>query len=128
MNIDKKIISVLAAGIGCVLIILYFRIAASSDVAQFLVQNEPKNEILTKAEDMLANSEFADYDIKRRIDLDIDDSLLRYAQTVLENEDALFLPIAKWKIRWSGIIHSKKEETQKISYTLAFDFNGNLTE
>lgn len=77
------------------------------------------------AEQAYQQSEFADYQLTKRIDLKIDNLLLRFAQLHVDPARD-FLPIGEWEVAWKGKVATKKEGEQDVSFTVRYDFKGNL--
>lgn len=122
-----KIASILLAALGCIFIAVSFWIADSSKVTRLLYQYVSRDQILEQAQQVYRKSEFSDYVLKRKIDLNVDASLLRYAQLSFdENKLTEFLPIGRWEIVWKGERYAKKEGKQDIGLTLTYDFKGRL--
>ncbi len=123
MNIDNKNTVILLAISGCLLIAAYFWTVSNTKTINLLHQDVPKNEILIQAEQAFNNSEFVDYEMRRKVTLNINKNLLHYAQ--LKNIET-FLPVGQWKIIWTGKVATKKEGTQDVRFTVSYDFKGNL--
>ncbi|HEX9652522.1 MAG TPA: hypothetical protein VGA99_02330, partial [bacterium] len=77
------------------------------------------------AEEAYQQSEFAKYDLTKRVEIKIDNQLLRFAQLNLDPQGH-FLPIGTWEISWQGTLESKKEGPQEVGHTLRYDFGGKL--
>ncbi|MFQ5675376.1 MAG: hypothetical protein ACE5G1_05720, partial [bacterium] len=105
-----NLIKILLGFIGCVFIVAFFVIVSQLNSFNLLKPSLPKTEILDIAETAFLDSRLAEYDLKRSIDLDLDDNLSKYAQIYLNNQrpDGFF-PLGAWKIEYSGKIQTKKE-------------------
>ncbi len=111
--------------LGCACIAAFLGIAARSKTIKLLQQHVTKNQILELAEQSYQQSEFADYQLTKKVDLKIDNLLLRFAQLHTEPTRD-FLPIGEWEVAWKGKIETKKEGQQDVSFTVRYDFKGNL--
>ncbi|MFQ5652750.1 MAG: PP2C family protein-serine/threonine phosphatase [bacterium] len=127
MKADKRLFSILAAVLGGVGIALYFIAASFSDIAAVFRLERSKDEILQKATETFQDSELAATDLSRKVSLQINKTLLTYAQTRLDHElPEEFFPVASWVIRWQGTVDTKKEGRQEVEFRLEYDFKGNL--
>jgi len=129
MFTNNKVVKILLGLFGCLCIAIFFVMQTYSKTSILLRQNISKNEILQKAEDVFQNSELADYDLRRSIDLDLDNTLSKYAQLYLNNErPGGFYPIGSWSVEWTGTTQTKKEGEIKVHFRVKYDFDGNLIE
>jgi hypothetical protein len=110
--------------LGCACIAAFFGLAARSKTVKLLHQHLSKSQILELAEAVYQQSEFAQYQLSKSVDLKVDDQLLRFAQLHLEPQQ--FLPLGEWEISWRGTIETRKEGPQDASLILRYDFKGNL--
>ncbi len=129
MFTNNKVVKILLGLLGCLCMAIFFVMQANSKTSNLLRQNISKNEILKKAEEAFQNSELADYDLKRSIDLDLDSNLSKYAQLHLNNKRPQgFYPIGSWDVAWTGKTHTKKEGEVEVRFQVKYDFDGNLIE
>ena len=124
---NKKIVAIFLAVLGCTFIGAYFYSIANSKVINLLHQQVPKTEIMARAEQAYNNSECVYECMRKEVNVTLDDKLIRYTQRYLKaKNDENFLPTGQWEITWKGKIKTKKEGTQKVSFTVRYDFHGNL--
>jgi MFS family permease len=117
--------TVLFALLGSAFIAVYIWIASESKIARLLHHQVPKNQILELADLAISQTEFLAYDLPKKVELSIDNHLLRFAQLNL-NGQTDSLPIGQWEIAWRGQIHPKKEGPQDVSFVVKYDFKGTL--
>jgi len=129
MITNNKVVKILLGLFGCLCIAIFFAMQTNSKTSTLLRQNISKNEILEKAEEAFQNSELADFDLRRSIDLDLDSNLSKYAQLHLNNERPEgFYPIGSWEVEWTGTTQTKKDGDVKVRFRVKYDFDGNLIE
>ncbi|MCG8607526.1 hypothetical protein MJD09_21405, partial [bacterium] len=126
MNRVENNRTILMALLGCLLIGVYFWVASRSKVTRLLQQELPRSEIVAIAEQAYNNSEFVYYDMRRTVELNVDNNLLRYAQVYLDDEKVADLPIGEWMVTWRGSAETKEEGVQEVVFSVHYDFEGNL--
>lgn len=123
----NKQLSIFLAVIGCMLMAAYFGLVSNSQIVQFFKQKIPKSEILAKAEKEFNNSDLADLDLTRKIQMDIDKKLLHFVQLYLNDEKYYGqVPVGQWQVTWEGELSTKKEGKQHVEFLVGYDFNGRL--
>ncbi len=127
MKTRPKLQSGAVALVGCTGIILYFILTSAFGTSDLLRLRVSRDEIVKRAKAELRQSEFTDYGLSQRISVDLNDDLMTYAQTHLDNAlPEAFYPVASWQVEWSGEAESKKDEPEEIRYLLEYDFDGTL--
>ncbi len=129
MNQLNRRVTILTACAGCLLIGLYFWLAANLPVAGILKPSVTQAEVIEQAQTIYDRSELYEYVLTREVQVELDKNLLTYAQTHLANRlpDG-FYPVASWNVTWSGQIQTKKEGPQPASLSVKYDFSGKLIE
>ncbi|RMF62269.1 MAG: hypothetical protein D6743_12305 [Calditrichaeota bacterium] len=115
------------AVLGMAGILFYFWLSSRSNLNALFRQDRSRGEIVALAEEAFQQSEFAEYKMSRRVNLDLDRTLLHYAQLRdLPREPGVFYPVAVWEVTWKGKTPTKKEGLQDVEFSLSYDFSGKL--
>lgn len=118
---DSRIRTILLAIVGLLGLALFFIAARNSKLNRIFPANISRDQVVQMAEADLHNTSISRYDLRRKVEIDVDGDLLRFAQSGLDNDSLLeLIPSYRWRIEWSG----KTEGSERVGYTLLFDNHG----
>ncbi len=127
--------------LGLLAIAAYFFLFAQSGVGPLVDSEKTQSEILAQAEALLRASPASGYELKRDVELILDEDLTRYAQLVAKRDGAWpRLPFGRWEITWqnkralpaktSGPVQVTVDDEEKkkaqVLFAPEYDFEGNL--
>ncbi len=127
MSLNKKLIPLLLALLGCLGLIFFFQITASLRAVKLLKPAHAAPEFLARANTAFEKSALAEFDLERKTSIELNRSLFAYAQTKFGGElPAAFYPIGHWRVEWRGEVETKKEGKQPAYFIVEYDFTGRL--
>lgn len=112
------------AFLGLILVASYFATFSRTELKPYIESDLSKEAILSRAEEALEQTPLAGQALRRDIEFNVWENLLRYAQMHLDDADPA-LPVARWQIRWrSGEETGDDEDTAELA--LLYDNRGGL--
>lgn len=124
LTAKKKII--IRGIIGCIAIFAYFLISAKLEMNNLIRQKISRDDALELANSEFKNSDLSNLELRQQVSVKINDDLLTYGQTKLDNKlPQEFYPVSSWLIEWAGEIETK-EGLQNVYFGIEYDFDGNL--
>ena len=122
--VKQKVIT--RAIIGCIAIFAYFLVSAKLDINNLLYQKVSREEVLEMANAEFKNSDLSNFNLKQQVSVEVNDDLLNYGQTKLNNQlPREFYPVGSWLVEWTGDVETK-EGKQEAYFKVEYDFAGNL--
>ena len=127
MKFDPRLKSLALALLGVACMLAYFWLFANSRIAGFLRPRFSQEEIIAKAEQAFQQSPLAGFDLRRNVDVRVNDNLTRFVQRAALADSAMAsLSLGYWEIAWRGNIPAENDQKQRANFRTRYDFSGKL--
>ncbi len=127
MTFDPRLKSIALALLGVAGMLAYFGLFARSRTAGFLRPRFTLEEIVAKAEQAFQQSPLAGFDLRRNVDVRVNDNLAKFVQrAALPDSAVAALSLGYWEIGWRGAIPTEKDKKERAVFKTRYDFRGKL--
>lgn len=127
MKFDPRLKSIALALLGVACMLAYLWLFANSRIAGFLRPRFSQDEIAAQAEQAFQQSPLADFDLRRNVEVRVNDNLTKFVQkAALPDSAVASLSLGHWEIGWRGDIPTGDDKKEKAAFKTRYDFSGKL--
>ena len=127
MKLDSRVKSILLALLGIAFSVAYFWLFSHTKVSSLLRFEAPPRDVLMKAREAYERSALSEYNLDRRIRVNVDKDVSHYAQMYLETDQLeRALTAAEWAISWRGEVENQEGKKEDVRFAVSYDLNGKL--